>query len=186
MTTCTLWSILRKNNLIETSKGWENGRLHVKELHAALEAQGKYRCIKGYNNSLQANRSQSDRPQSWELWMKILLLRCPACSNMVGLSGEQQQIKVLTKTEYHKVEEIRTGAVSQCRGSTNSGSIKYDVFWWSWDYRMVFSVAFSCLICKNGGHSTIPSRRMGTASDSLKVLTSAKIYDSFERVIQEV
>lgn len=60
VTTCTLWSIIAKNILVQTSKGWANGRLHVNEPHAALEAQGKYQCIQGYNNSLQANKSESD------------------------------------------------------------------------------------------------------------------------------
>lgn len=39
-----------------------NGRLHMKEPHAAPEAERNYHCIKGYNNTLQANRSESDLP----------------------------------------------------------------------------------------------------------------------------
>lgn len=62
VTTCTLWSIIAKNSLVQTSKVWANGKLHVNEPHVGLEAQGKYHCIKGYNNSLQANKSESDLP----------------------------------------------------------------------------------------------------------------------------
>lgn len=57
-------------------------------------------------------------PQLWEMGVKIFPTRCPAGSNVVGLLGEQHQIKEVTKAEFQKLGKVQTVA----------GPIKHDVF----------------------------------------------------------
>lgn len=47
---------------MQTSKSQENDRLHVTEPHAAPKACESIASLKGYSNSLQASRSESDLP----------------------------------------------------------------------------------------------------------------------------
>ena len=48
---------------------------------------------------------------------------------MVGLSGEQQQINVVTTTKYHKVEAVQTVAASSVISSDDPGTREWCFLW---------------------------------------------------------
>lgn len=127
ITTCTLGSITGKNILVQTSKAWANGKLHMR----FRRLRESVTVLKDDTPILyRQTRVSQITLQLRELGVRIFPTRCPACNNMVRLFGEYRQIKAVTKTEDHKVGKVQTVA-GLCLMSSDASGITDWYFLWA-------------------------------------------------------